>query len=50
MATQLDRSARLARADDVVDNAGPIAAIAPQVAMLDLRYRELARSGRPSAE
>jgi dephospho-CoA kinase len=43
MATQLDRSARLARADDVVDNAGPVAAIAPQVAILDQRYRELAR-------
>jgi dephospho-CoA kinase len=47
LATQLDRSARLARADDVVDNAGPIAAIAPQVAMLDRHYRELARSSRP---
>ena len=43
MATQLDRSARLARADDVIDNAGPPAAIAPQVAMLDQRYRELAQ-------
>ena len=48
MATQLDRSARLARADDVIDNAGPIAAIAPQVAMLDQRYRELARVGATS--
>jgi dephospho-CoA kinase len=44
MATQLDRSSRLARADDVIDNAGPVAAIAPQVAMLDRRYRELSRS------
>jgi dephospho-CoA kinase len=43
MATQFARSARLARADDVIDNAGPIAAIAPQVAVLDQRYRELAR-------
>jgi dephospho-CoA kinase len=43
MATQLDRSGRLARADDVIDNAGPVAAIAPQVAALDQRYRELAR-------
>jgi dephospho-CoA kinase len=43
MATQLDRSARLARADDVIDNAGPVATIAPQVAKLDQRYRELAR-------
>jgi dephospho-CoA kinase len=43
MAAQLGRSARLARADDVIDNAGPLAAIAPQVALLDQRYRELAR-------
>jgi dephospho-CoA kinase len=43
MATQLDRSARLARADDLIDNAGPVAAITPQVALLDQRYRELAR-------
>ena len=45
MATQLARSARLAAADDVVDNAGPLAAIAPQVATLDRRYRALAASG-----
>ena len=45
MATQLSRSARLAAADDVVDNAGPPAAIAPQVAALDRRYRALAASG-----
>ncbi len=53
MATQVERSTRLARADDVIDNAGPIAAIAPQVAMLDQRYRELARlaaADRPHAE
>jgi dephospho-CoA kinase len=52
MATQIDRAARLARANDVIDNAGPIAGIAPQVAMLDQRYRELARTGaaiRPCA-
>ena len=42
MATQLERSARLARADDVVDNSGSAADIAPQVARLDRRYRELA--------
>lgn len=42
MATQLSRAERLARADDVIDNAGPPAAIAPQVAELDRRYRELA--------
>jgi len=53
MATQIDRTARLARADDVIDNAGPIADIVPQVAILDQRYRELARTGaaiRPRAK
>jgi dephospho-CoA kinase len=44
MATQSTRSARLAAADDVIDNAGPLAAIAPQVAALDRRYRVLAAS------
>jgi dephospho-CoA kinase len=42
MATQLPRKERLARADDVLDNAGPVSAIAPQVAELDRRYRALA--------
>ena len=42
MATQLPRAERLARADDVLDNAGPPSAIAPQVAGLDRRYRDLA--------
>ena len=42
MATQASRQARLAAADDVIDNAGPPEAIAPQVARLDARYRELA--------
>ncbi len=42
MATQLDRPTRLARADDIIDNSGPVAAIAPQVATLDRHYRELA--------
>jgi dephospho-CoA kinase len=44
MATQSSREARLAAADDVIDNAGPPEAIAPQVATLDRRYRELAVS------
>jgi dephospho-CoA kinase len=44
MATQSTRSARLAAADDVIDNAGPLAALAPQVAALDRRYRALAAS------
>jgi dephospho-CoA kinase len=42
MATQLPRPERLARADDVLDNAGPPAAIAPQAAVLDRRYRAMA--------
>jgi dephospho-CoA kinase len=42
MATQLSRAERLARADDVIDNGGARAALAPQVARLDARYRELA--------
>ena len=42
MATQLPRERRLAAADDVIDNAGPPRAIAPQVGALDRRYRELA--------
>ena len=42
MVTQLPRGERLAQADDVIDNSGPPAAIAPQVEQLDRRYRELA--------
>jgi dephospho-CoA kinase len=42
MATQLPRSARLARADDTLDNAGPASEILPQVTALDRRYRALA--------
>jgi len=42
MATQLPRAARLARADDVIDNSGAMADIAPQVARLDAMYRESA--------
>lgn len=45
MATQLSRSERLAQADDVIDNSGERAEIAPKVATLDLRYRALARKG-----
>ena len=39
MATQLPRAARLARADDVLDNSGPHEAIGPAVARLDASYR-----------
>ena len=42
MATQLSRAARLAAADDVIDNSGAPEAIGPAVAALDRRYRELA--------
>ena len=51
MATQMTRDARLARADDVIDNGGTMADIAPQVARLDAMYRELAahlRTGAPA--
>jgi dephospho-CoA kinase len=48
MATQMSRAARLARADDVIDNGGAMAGIASQVAQLDARYRELA-ANRPGA-
>lgn len=49
MATQLSRAERLARADDVLDNAGPLAAIAPQITLLDRRYRALARASTTPA-
>jgi dephospho-CoA kinase len=48
MTTQLSRPERLARADDVLDNAGALAAIAPQVAALDRRYRSMA--GAPATD
>ena len=49
MATQLTRGERLARADDIVDNSGAMAAIAPQVARLDAFYREFAARSRTGA-
>jgi len=42
MATQLPRAARLARADDIIDNGGPLPALAKQVARLDRFYRDCA--------
>ena len=42
MATQLTRTQRLAAADDVLDNSGAPAQIAPQVRSLDRRYRRIA--------
>ncbi|MGH8801162.1 MAG: dephospho-CoA kinase [Casimicrobiaceae bacterium] len=44
MASQLSRAARLAAADDVIDNSGAPDLILPQVARLDRRYRELAHA------
>ncbi len=44
MATQLSRRDRLARADDVIDNSGPIAGLDRQVAELDRRYRAFAKN------
>ena len=49
MATQLPRAERLARADDVIDNAGPRGTLAPQVANLDRRYRTLAAEATADA-
>ena len=44
MATQLARSERLARADDVIDNGGTPEQLKPQVERLDHCYRELAQA------
>jgi dephospho-CoA kinase len=42
MAAQLTRAARLAAADDVLDNGGTLDEVAPQAARLDRLYREIA--------
>lgn len=42
LATQATRGQRLAIADDVIVNDGPLEALDPRVAMLDARYRSLA--------
>jgi dephospho-CoA kinase len=42
MAAQIDRTGRLAAADDVIDNSGPLAALAPQVERLHRQYLRLA--------
>ncbi|WP_355661010.1 dephospho-CoA kinase [Halomonas salifodinae] len=46
VAAQLDRQARLARADDIIDNSGDEAALAGQIEALDRRYRRLAETSR----
>ncbi len=43
IAAQAPRAERLAAADDVIDNSGPLAALAPQVEALHERYCTLAR-------
>lgn len=45
MATQASRGERLAAADDVIDNSGSAAALAPQISILHARYLDLARIG-----
>lgn len=46
IAAQLDRQARLARADDIIDNSGDEAALTRQVEALDRRFRRLAEARR----
>jgi dephospho-CoA kinase len=50
MATQLSRAARLAQADDILDNSGSPEAILPQVAALDRRYRRLSDAASSPAK
>lgn len=50
MAAQASRAARLAAADDVVDNAGERAALVAQVDALHAKYRNLARAARRQVE
>ncbi len=45
IAAQASRAARLAAADDVIDNSGPKAALGAQVQALHARYEVLARQG-----
>jgi dephospho-CoA kinase len=47
MATQASRTARLAAADEVIDNNATLDRLSPQVARLDARYRELAAGPLP---
>jgi dephospho-CoA kinase len=48
LAAQASRAARLAAADDVIDNSGPIEALAGQVSRLHEKYLTLARSSTAS--
>lgn len=47
MATQLARAERRARADDVLDNDGGLAALRPQVAALHAQYLSMSRGDPP---
>ena len=47
MATQLARAERRARADDVLDNDGGLAALRPQVAALHAKYLAMSRGDQP---
>ena len=47
IAAQASRRERLAIADDVLVNGGPLEALSPQVEALDRLYRGLATNGRP---
>ncbi|QQE06559.1 dephospho-CoA kinase [Cupriavidus sp. ISTL7] len=50
MARQATRAQRLAVADDVIDNDGPVEALPPQVETLDRRYRAMQPlSAKPAA-
>lgn len=46
IASQASRQARLAAADDIIDNAGDLAALRAQVAALHAKYVALARTAR----
>jgi dephospho-CoA kinase len=48
LAAQASREERRAVADDIIDNDGDLAQLQAQVAALDRRYREIARSGANS--
>lgn len=48
IASQAPRAARLAAADDVIDNSGPLDALGAQVQALHERYLALARQGEPA--
>ena len=50
MVTQLSRAARLAQADDILDNSGPPEAIVPQVAALDARYQRLSAAATSASK